>query len=96
MSWFGAFALPYAMHVPAALAGALAVGSLWKAADPVQATLGHALFDGIVACLVTLGLDMGSGFIFAVWSAAALLCAWTAPMVCPHMASLVSPMFPLS
>eukprot|EP00884_Botryococcus_braunii_P019869 jgi/Botrbrau1/6566/Bobra.40_2s0030.1 len=80
LAWFGTFSLPYLMYVPVTVAGALAVYLPGKK-DPVLATLGLSVWAGFVACLLTVGLGLGSGFIFAVWSMAALLCTWLVPMV---------------
>jgi hypothetical protein len=95
LAWFGNFALPYAMYVPAALAGAWSA-YLPSERDPVQATLGQALLSGALSCVLTLTLGLGSGFIFAFWSGAALFCSWLAPLVGRAQSPIVVESCPLN
>ncbi len=72
MAWFGAFAVPFAMYVPASLAGALST-RLIAGNDPIIATVGNALMTGAFAVLLTGVLGHGFGFIFALWSITGLI-----------------------
>jgi hypothetical protein len=88
MAWFGAFALPFAMYMPASLAGALST-RLISGTDPITATLGNAFMTGAFAALLTGVLGHGFGFIFAIWSmagliAVALACQVRLIVLCHH------------
>jgi hypothetical protein len=79
MVWYSQHAIAFAMYIPAAVAGALIPSMLFHL-EHRAALMGTALLLGGGAAVMT-AVGLGSGFLLALWSCAAILAAPSQPKV---------------